>query len=115
MRTISVNSMNDLEVSTNNLRLKSGILEVMQSCEQAVKTQLGEVIYNTQTGVPNFQTIWQSGANIAQFEAFVKQMILNVDGVLSITKFSASIRDNLVVYSATIKTIYGEGNIGNGV
>lgn len=115
MRTISVNSNNDLEVTTNNLDLKSGVFEIMQSCEQAVKAQLGEIIYSTKRGVPNFQTIWQSGANIAQFESYVKEMILGVEGVTSITKFSASIRDNLVVYSATIKTIYGEGNIGNDV
>jgi len=115
MRTIAVDVNNDLEVTTNNLSLKSGIFEIMQSCEQAVKTQLGEVIYNTKTGVPNFQTIWQSGANIAQFESHVKQMILGVEGVTSISKFNASIRNNLVVYSATIKTIYGEGNIGNDV
>lgn len=112
----ATNKDNDMYIDNNgNIAVLSGIDAVMQACEHAAKAQLNEMIFSTESGVPNFQTIWRNGnANISQYESYLRSAILAVDGVTNIKSLDIRIDKNSLLYTAVINTIYGEG-IANGL
>lgn len=110
-KMIAVNDQNDLYIGPDgNLALVFDIEAVKQACEHAVKAILNEMIYNSNNGVPYFETIWRLGGspNLSQYEAAVRATILAVDGVTGIQELDISINNNQLSYSATINTIYGQ-------
>lgn len=113
MITLCVDQNNDLCVKKSNLETITGLKAVIQSCEQAAKTQLGEVFLDTTRGVPNTETIWTSRANIAQFQSYLQRMILSVPDVIGVKSLETDIVENNVVYSIEIETIYGTEIITN--
>lgn len=111
-RVFTVDSNNDLVLASNgNLSISAGLEAVMQACEQAAKAQLGEMILAVDDGMPNFSTIWNGAPNIAQFEAYLVVRLGEVDGVTEVSDVSASASAGVLSYTATIKSIYGEGVI----
>lgn len=114
-RMIAVDSRNDIYIGKDgSLTLNRDLIAVMQAAQHAAQAQLGEMVLAVDEGVPNFQTVWESAANIAQFEAYVRRAILSVEGVTGIQEFTATVSNNAVQYSATINTIYGSGVLANG-
>ena len=114
-RVFTVDKNNDLVLATDgNLSISSDLEAVMQACEHAAKAQLTEMVLSTDTGVPNFQTIWQGSPNLIQFEAGLRRQLLAVTGVIEVQELTTAVVDDVVRYSATIRTIYGEGAL-NGV
>lgn len=111
-QTFATNEKNDLYIGLDGrLVVVSGIDAVLNACQTAAQAQLGEMVLAVDQGVPNFETIWTSSANVAQFEAYVKRAIMSVDGVKGIENFSVKVQNNKVIYNARIQTIYGTGEI----
>lgn len=114
-KSFTTDKSNDLFINLEGLLSTStGLDAVMQNCETAAKAQLGEMVLAIDQGIPNFQTIWQSAANVVQFEAYLRRTLLAVDGVLEVTNLETVVQSNTLFYTATIKTIYGQGTITNG-
>lgn len=112
MLALSVDATNDLYLlPTGNLATARDLTACMQACAQAVKAQAGEMIYAADQGMPNFRTVWKGAPNLLQFEAAVRRTLLSVPNVTAVVALSAQVRDNAVVYSATIQTIYGVGTL----
>lgn len=113
--TISVNESNDIFIGNDgNISTSSGIDAVMQACEQAAKTQLGEMIFQTTQGIPNFETIWSSDRSaIPEFESALRSTLLAVQDVGYIKSLDIKFDDGKLIYMAVINTIYGEGSINN--
>lgn len=110
MQMLAVDPDNDIYVTpAGGMAINAGLAACMQACAHAVKAQFGEMIHAADQGIPTFATVWSGSPNLLQFEAAIRATLLAVDGVLEVTAFSASIREGLVPYSATIRTIYGEG------
>lgn len=108
--TISANSNNDIYIGANgSLSLSTGVNAVMQACQQAAQTQLGEMIYAIDEGIPNFETIWDGARNVPQFEAFLRQTILAVENVTGIESLEITIGANTLNYKAVIQTTFGTG------
>lgn len=107
-KTIASDEKNDIYLARDgNLAVVVNLDSVVQSCAHAAKAQLGEMVLAQLQGVPNFQTIWQNAVNVPQFEAYLRRVIMAVDGVTGIDELDVGIRDNTVFYTATIQTIYG--------
>ena len=112
MRTLGTNSNNDLYIAPNGqLAINSDLSALSQTCEHVVKTMMGELILQGDTGIPSFQLIWGGAPNIAQAENAIRESLLNVIGVEDVTELSAFVSDGVFRYSATIQTIYGETSI----
>src|SRR5579872_2417176 len=106
---IATNDQNDLYLDqSGNIAIVFGIDAVQQACENAVKAILNEMIYASDSGVPYFETVWRlaGDANLAQYEAVLRETILSVSGVNGIQSMNISISNNHLSYSATINTIY---------
>lgn len=114
-KVFKVDANNDLYIAPDGqLAIGSALDAVMQACAHAAKAQDGEMMFAADAGMPNFQAIWNGSPNIPQFIAALKRTLSGVDGVLEVTAISASISNNVLSYSATIKTIYGEAYLNNG-
>lgn len=106
--TLAVNARNDLFVGTDgNLARYSDLPAIMQAAAQAAKTQLGEMIYATDEGLPNFDVIWSGAPNLAQYDAALRVAILAVDGVQQILSLVVTRAGEAVTYTASIQTVYG--------
>lgn len=112
MITISTGANNDLYIAPNGqLAMSSDLSALAQVCENAVKTMMGELILQGDTGVPNFQLIWSGAPNIAQAENAIRETLMSVTGVEEVTELSAFVDGDVFKYNATIKTIYGEASL----
>lgn len=79
----------------------------MQAAQHAAQTQLGEMIYSTDAGVPNFDTVWNGSPNLSQFDAFLRRALLAVDGVQQIQALDISKSGGVLSYRVTIQTVFG--------
>jgi hypothetical protein len=124
-QTFGLNANNDIYLdATGNLVILSGQDAVETACGTATKAQLGEMVLQTGLGIPNFQTIWVGAPNLTMFESYLRQTILSVDGVVSITSLSVGtivvqnpttgLDETNLTYTATIENIYGEEFTLNG-
>lgn len=90
---------------------------VLQACAQAAQTVLGEMIYNTTSGIPFFEAVWIGVPNIQQYNASLRSAFLAVGGgglVTEVISLFTSQNGDVLYYSAIIRTIYGTGTlIGN--
>jgi len=103
---------NDIYLGTDgNLAVLSGLPAVEAACATATKAQLGEMIYATTQGIPNFQAIWVGVPNYQIWESYLRNTITSVPGVTNIAAFSYKAQNNILSYTATISTQYGTGNI----
>lgn len=110
MKVISADSNNDIYIGPDgNLATATELQAVIQAAEQAVKTQLGEMIFAVDQGLPNFSAIWNGAPNTAQFEAYLRQTLLAVEHVIGIQEVSITVANNVLSYTATIETDYGQG------
>lgn len=111
-RVFTVDANNDLILAGDgNLSISSDLEAVLQACEHAAKAQLTEMVLAVDQGVPNFQTLWNGAPNVLQFESYLRRQLLAVPGVLDVASLTSSVANNILSYTATIQTIYGEGAI----
>lgn len=114
-RTFLTDSNNDIYLGTNGqLAIGVDLSAVLAAAQTAAQAQYGEMVLALDQGVPNFETIWSSQTNVAQFEAFLRRAILSVDGVKEIADLDIDVRDNALFYTAQIVSIFGSGVISNG-
>jgi len=129
MQTLSAN-VNDNIVTTNavgvsvpvafndiyldgdrNISVSFGLQAALQACAQAASTLLGEMVLNTDQGIPNFQTLWIGVPNIQQWTAALRSAWLAVPTVVEVVSLITSQIDNDFSYTAVIRTTDGTGGI----
>jgi hypothetical protein len=108
--TLAVDSNNDIYVGPDGaLAIASDLHATLQAAQQAAQTQLGELQYAVDQGVPNFAVVWSGSPNLAQFEAYLRRAILSVAHVVGISELSITRAGGALSYTATIETDYGQG------
>lgn len=111
-KTLGTNSNNDLYLSPDgNVVLLSGLPAVLAACENVAKSQLREMVLAQQAGIPNFQTVWVGVPNLEIWKQYLRRQLSNVMGVVEVVSLNAQQRGNILTYSATIRTEFGEGSI----
>lgn len=112
MRTLNVNADNDLVLNEfGYLSFASDIDAVLLTARQYASALLGEMIHNADQGVPYFGVAFGSSPNIAQFEAALRRRLLQCPGVVRVDALSASISGDVLSYTATITTEFGQGTV----
>lgn len=110
--TFTTNENNDIFIGPDgNLSISTGLQGVLQACATATKAQLGEMCLATTSGIPNFQTVWVGSPNLAIWQKYLRTTIENVEGVIEVTELDVSVANNILSYTATIRSIYGPGEI----
>lgn len=112
MKTFNTDSNNDLFLKRNSIDMANDIYAVSRSCKQAIKTVLGELELNADVGMPYHEQVWVGSPNIRQIEQSMREVILTVDNVHSISSLSAFVKDNELSYTAVINTSFGAVQLG---
>ena len=98
-----------------NISVSTDLHALVEQCAQAAKTLLGELVLNTQVGIPYFENVWIGVPDIQQFNAALRNAFLSVVGVIDVIDLTVTKNDaknvNVLLYSATINTIYGIGTV----
>ena len=111
-QTLALNVSHDLFVnSSGSLTMLSGINAVAAACVTACLTQLSECVLQTGLGLPNFQTVWVGTPDLAIWQSYLQNTILNVEGVTQVDSIRLAVTDNVLNFTATISTIYGPATI----
>lgn len=124
VQTFAVNADNDLYLDQDgNMAIVFDIQAILQLCRQAALTLLGEIILQTEQGIPYQTAVWVGVPNLIIFEGALRDAWLAIPGVLRINSLTTEQRIinasgtpspvNGVVYVATIETIFGIGNIAS--
>ncbi len=114
VKTLAVDKNNDLYLDSNgNLSVVTELEAVLQSCAQSVKAITGQLLFNTERGMPNFKTIWDGdGAqNIPQYEAAWREIVKSNPDVKEILQLEFTQEDNQLKYVSLILTTFGIGRI----
>lgn len=117
--SIALNAINDIFVGADgNLAFVSGVDAVKQDCACALKAQRGEMLFNTDEGMPTFDDVWLSH-NFIKWEAVGRATLAGINGVVRVISFSTSVAGDVFKYTAVIETIYSSqlatvsGTLGN--
>ncbi len=109
--SLAGNNKNDLYLdSSGNIAIVRDLQAVLQDCENIMKAQRGEMIFQIDQGVPTLATVWNK-LNIGQFTAAAITQIMRVAGVVKVVSFTANQDGENLNYVATIQTIYGTKDI----
>lgn len=114
MTGFDLNSTNDIYLDTDgNLALVQDIeaVKIAVSCE--TKTNYGELQLNTTAGIPYFDTVFTAHPDIELWKSYMKDTILKVPKVLTISNFKTYIdyKTSVLKYAIVINTEYGQGEI----
>lgn len=112
LTTIAVDKNNDIYLDADgNLAISYDLQAVLQGCEQAAKTLLGEMVLNVDQGIPYFDVVWVGVPNIEQYNAALRTAFFSVPDVLEVVSLMIQQTNNTLAYTAIIRTSYGSGGI----
>lgn len=108
MITLQTDENNDLvRIPGGNVSMIRGAPAVAQTTTQFVRAILGEMLYKYDEGVPVFEVVFGANLQLYQFEAAMRQRILESPQVTAIRDFEATQDGDVLRYTATIETIDG--------
>jgi len=110
MKSLALDSSNDLIIRDGNITTVSEASEVVQNVRSRLLFYFGEWFLNTSRGVPYFEEVFVKPANLAKIESIFKQTILETDGVLKLTNFAMEYigeSERLLKVYFGAETIYG--------
>jgi hypothetical protein len=103
----TTSTTNDLYLGPDgNLVVLSGIAAVEAACATATKAQRGEMVFATDTGIPNFLTLWVGTPEYGLWKAAILSTLQGVPGVVAVTSLNLAVDGNTVSYVAQITTQY---------
>jgi hypothetical protein len=108
---IYLNSQGNISIAGTTPDNNDQLEAVMFACSTASKAQLGEMVLQTNLGIPNFQLIWVGVPNIPQWRAALISTFRRIPGVVDVLTLNTAYMKNILSYTAIILTLYGQGNI----
>lgn len=123
-QTFAVNTDNDMYLDAlGNIAIVTDLEAVLQVCRQVALTRLGEMVLQTDQGIPYLQAVFVGVPNLPAFEGALRAAWLAVQGVTSVVDLitrqgttiipDTSITTVSASYTATIVTVFGTGNIAS--
>lgn len=108
MRTFKTDQNNDfVQDASGNLVIFSGIEAEAQESRHFASTARGEMIHQTQNGVPFFPLSFGATPSIPQFEASIRARLRQSPDVIEVLSVEASQLSDTLVYTANIRTSSG--------
>lgn len=104
MRTMAVRDGKFVRDNDGNIAIFSGDQAIAAVCENAAKSLLDECIYNINLGLPYFSVIWNGTPNTELFTRLMRDELLEVPGVRSVSAIEVSHIRDILNYTATIIT-----------
>lgn len=110
--TLATDGNNDIFMdSGGNIGIVRNIQACKEAAQQAAQSQLGEMQYFVDRGIPNFQVLWNGHPSVAQFEAALRRELLRVTDVVEVSALVSRLNGDRVQYVAAIVTTFGPAEI----
>jgi len=100
--TYALNTANDMVISNGKLVLVTGADEVRQRIKTTLLHDYQEYFLNTPAGTPWYEVILGS-KDLPTVSAILRQIVLNVPGVLSIISFNIGLSNRTVTISIRVE------------
>ena len=113
MSTFLTGKNNDLIVQGGQFKQLTGLDATLQLSRHYAQTLHGEMIHAMTDGVRMFDTAFNK-PRIALFANELRRRIMQVPDVIAVTDIDVRISGENLLYSVTINTTYGTGEINNG-
>ena len=94
-----------------NFAFAEDLEAVARVAENVLRTQRGELQFDTTRGIPWFETVFNSIRNLPAWSAQMVISLKKIQGVTGLVSFDYGIGGSTVEYVAKINTIYGETQI----
>lgn len=112
--TFATDSNNDLYLGNDgNIVILHGLPAVTAACKTATQAQLGEMVLETELGIPNFQAVWNGSPNYPLWSLYLRNTLEAVIGVNEVTSLELQVLNNVLNYTATIASEFGQAEITN--
>ena len=112
MKTIAINSNNDIYINTSgNLVIKDDLEAMGDILVNKCQTNLGELLFNQVKGIDFFNTIFANPVYIDLFQHQLVTQIEETDRVDKIENYDAEISKNVYTYKTKVQTEFGEVNL----
>lgn len=112
MSTFLVGKNNDLIINGGQIGLQTGLGAALQLARHYAQTLHGEMIHAMTDGVRMFDTAFNK-PRLALFANELRKRIMQVPDVIAVTDIDVRVSGENLVYSVTINTTYGAGEINN--
>jgi len=108
MKTIARNSNNDIYLSAGQLAIASDKKAQAQIIDAIIKTQKGELLYDTERGIPYFESVFDSRKKIGAWASAVSKAISDCSFVSGIKSFTYDVdTNNILSYNIEVTTSLG--------
>ena len=112
MKTIAINSNNDIYLdSSNNLAVKTDLNAMGDILVNKAQTNYGELLFNNPKGIDFFNTVFTSPAYPDLFQNQLLNQFEDTEAVERIAGYESKVEKNVYSYTAKIQTQYGEVNL----
>lgn len=109
MKTILTNKNNDIYINASgNIAFTDGLEAAANVCKNAVLVNYGECQYNTDNGVPYFDTIYNDFPLIDLFQAAIVRVLDNLSFVQRTSNFEYKQEQKTFLYTVKIQTDIGD-------
>lgn len=99
---------NDIYLNVRgDFALVAGKEAYSQIVDAKMKTTIGEVQLNLAAGLPYFETVFSSGSLVRVWESEAVKMLEGLDFVRNVDSFDCAVEENVVKYTAEIRTDSG--------
>ena len=103
MADLALDSTGDLDFTTNDLVVLSGVDAIRQELQIRYRYFLGEWFLNSEEGVPYFKHILKKNANDAQIRAVLLDVAKTTPGVVEVRSYAASLDGPTRVLTITLQ------------
>lgn len=112
MRSFDIDENNDLyRGADGNISMVFNVDAASTVSRNFAQTIRGEMIYDVQSGVPFWPTAFGANPNLNQFEAALRRRLLQVPNIFEVASIEFSQNNDVLSYSANIRTIFGVAQI----
>lgn len=106
IKTIARAANNDIFLFSGQIAMVDGMFAQAQIIKAAILTVKGELQYDTERGIPYFDTVFKSPNNVYLWRAYVLKRVRQFDWVQDITSFEQEIdyTNHTINYTMTLVT-----------
>lgn len=108
---IKLTDTDDLDLSTGDFQLISGLDEMRQVILISLRTFLGEWFLDTRIGAPWYEEILGQKPNLPVVQAFIENVLLAVPGVTQVLNLEADYIGATRVLTVSFDAITTEGTV----
>lgn len=111
IRTLARAANNDIFLFAGQLAMVDGMFAQSQIIKAAILTVKGELQFDTEQGIPYFDTVFKNQNNIYLWRAFVIRRVREFDWVKDVTSFEHTVDNENHVINYTMTLVTNDGAV----